>query len=253
MEKLTFQLEQFEGPMDLLLALIAKHKLNIYDIQIDLLLEQYLKQMEELPLADLETASDFLEMASRLVYMKSAMLLPKYENEGEELKRELTGQLLEYQACKEAAAQLAARWRGDKLFARPPSLIEPDLRYSRIHEPPELFNAYLAVLGKARRKLPPPKEAFAGIVKHRIVSVQSRIVRILRVLYQQKRVAFQSLFAKTEDRSEMVATFLAVLELVKAKRIVVDDGGEIRMGDNRTPLALREEEQEETVDEADEN
>ena len=94
MEKLTFKLEQFEGPLDLLLHLISKHKLNLYDIQIDLLLEQYLAQMEQIPFADLEQASDFLEMASRLVYMKSAMLLPKYEDEGEDLKRELTGQLL---------------------------------------------------------------------------------------------------------------------------------------------------------------
>ena len=78
MEKLTFKLDQFEGPLDLLLHLIAKHKLNLYDIPIDLLLEQYLEQMEQIPFADLEAASDFLEMASRLVYMKSAMLLPKY-------------------------------------------------------------------------------------------------------------------------------------------------------------------------------
>ena len=77
MEKLTFKLEQFEGPLDLLLHLIAKHKLNLYDIPIDLLLEQYLAQMEQIPFADLETASDFLEMASRLVYMKSALLLPE--------------------------------------------------------------------------------------------------------------------------------------------------------------------------------
>lgn len=82
MEKLTFKLDQFEGPLDLLLYLIAKHKLNLYDIPIDLLLEQYLEQMEQIPFADLEAASDFLEMASRLVYMKSAMLLPKYEDEG---------------------------------------------------------------------------------------------------------------------------------------------------------------------------
>ena len=100
MEKLTFKLEQFEGPLDLLLHLISKHKLNLYDIQIDLLLEQYLAQMEQIPFADLEQASDFLEMASRLVYMKSAMLLPKYEDEGENLKRELTGQLLEKQGSK---------------------------------------------------------------------------------------------------------------------------------------------------------
>ena len=168
MEKLTFKLEQFEGPLDLLLHLIAKHKLNLYDIPIDLLLEQYLAQMEQIPFADLETASDFLEMASRLVYMKSALLLPKYEDEGEQLKRELTGQLLEYQACREAAFLLAARWRGDRLFCRPATVLEPDMLYRRKHEPVEILSAYLSVLGKAKRKMPPPKEAFSGIVKRRV-------------------------------------------------------------------------------------
>ncbi len=119
----------------------------------------------------------FLEMASRLVYMKSALLLPKYEDEGEQLKRELTGQLLEYQACREAAFLLAARWRGDRLFCRPATVLEPDMLYRRKHEPVEILSAYLSVLGKAKRKMPPPKEAFSGIVKRRVVSVQSRILR----------------------------------------------------------------------------
>ncbi|MDD3194156.1 MAG: segregation/condensation protein A [Oscillospiraceae bacterium] len=246
METLTFKLEQFEGPLDLLLHLITKHKLNLYDIQIDLLLEQYLAQMERIPFADLEAASDFLEMASRLVYMKSAMLLPRYEDEGDALKRELTGQLLEYQACKEAAEMLAARWQGDKLFCRPVTLLEPDMLYRHLHEPREILDAYLMVLGKVKRKLPPPKEAFSGIVKHRVVSVQSRIVAILHTLYQQQSVQFKSLFDRSEDRSEMVATFLAVLELVKSKRIVVDDEGQVAFGQNRTPVPeFSEEDQEE--------
>lgn len=238
MEKLTFKLEQFEGPLDLLLHLIAKHKLNLYDIPIDLLLEQYLAQMEQIPFADLETASDFLEMASRLVYMKSALLLPKYEDEGEQLKRELTGQLLEYQACREAAFLLAARWRGDRLFCRPATVLEPDMLYRRKHEPVGILSAYLSVLGKAKRKMPPPKEAFSGIVKRRVVSVQSRILTILHMLYRQKTIGYKNLFAQSEDRSEMVATFLAVLELVKSKRIVVDENGQIAFGENRTPAPV---------------
>jgi len=236
MEKLTFKLGQFEGPLDLLLHLISKHKLNLYDIQIDLLLEQYLAQMEQIPFADLEQASDFLEMASRLVYMKSAMLLPKYEDEGEDLKRELTGQLLEYQACKEVAAMLSQRWCGDRLFCRPPTVLEPDMTYRHIHEPADILGAYLSVLGKVKRKQPPPKEAFSGIVKRRIVSVQSRIMAILDRLYRYKKVSYQSLFAQAEDRSEMVATFLAVLEMVKSKRIVVDAEGQVAFGENREPL-----------------
>ena len=235
MEKLTFKLDQFEGPLDLLLHLIAKHKLNLYDIPIDLLLEQYLEQMEQIPFADLEAASDFLEMASRLVYMKSAMLLPKYEDEGENLKRELTGQLLEYQACREAASMLAEKWRGDKLFCRTATVLEPA----------EILGAYLLVLGKVKRKMPPPKEAFSGIVKRRVVSVQSRILTILHTLSRQKNIDYKSLFVRSEDRSEMVATFLAVLELVKSKRIVVDESGQIGFGQNRTPMPAAAQDEEE--------
>ena len=244
MEKLTFKLEQFEGPLDLLLHLIAKHKLNLYDIPIDLLLEQYLAQMEQIPFADLEAASDFLEMASRLVYMNSALLLPRYEEEGENLKRELTGQLLEYQACREAASLRAQRWQADRLFCRPATVLEPDMLYRHQHEPAEILGAYLSVLGKVKRKMPPPKEAFSGIVKHRVVSVQSRILTILNTLYRQKTIEYKSLFAQSEDRSEMVATFLAVLELVKSKRIVVDEGGQIAFGQNRSPLPAENEREE---------
>ena len=234
MEKLTFKLEQFEGPLDLLLHLIAKHKLNLYDIQIDLLLEQYLAKMEKIPFADLEAASDFLEMASRLVYMKSAMLLPKYEDEGEQLKQELTGQLLEYQACREAAAALALLWKGDKLFCRAAAAQSADLTYRCRHESGEVLSAYLSALGKVKRKMPPPKEAFSGIVKRRIVSVQSRIAPILNLLYRKKTVPLKELFFASEDRSEMVATFLAVLELVRSKHITVADGGLVALGKNRT-------------------
>ena len=170
--------------------------------------------------------------------MKSALLLPKYEDEGEQLKRELTGQLLEYQACREAAFLLAARWRGDRLFCRPATVLEPDMLYRRKHEPVEILSAYLSVLGKAKRKMPPPKEAFSGIVKRRVVSVQSRILTILHMLYRQKTIGYKNLFAQSEDRSEMVATFLAVLELVKSKRIVVDENGQIAFGENRTPAPV---------------
>ena len=208
------------------------------------MLEQYLAQMEQIPFADLEAASDFLEMASRLVYMKSAMLLPRYEDEGENLKRELTGQLLEYQACREAASLLAQRWQADRLFCRPATVLEPDMLYRHQHEPAEILGAYLSVLGKVKRKMPPPKEAFSGIVKHRVVSVQSRILTILNTLYRQKTIEYKSLFAQSEDRSEMVATFLAVLELVKSKRIVVDEGGQIAFGQNRSPLPAENEREE---------
>lgn len=220
MMQLSFKLDVFEGPLDLLLHLIAKHKLDIYDVEISKLLEQYLDYIEQMKMADLEVASEFLEMAARLVYIKTVSLLPKHE-EAEELKKELTGQLLEYQACKAAAARLALLNQGYNIFVREPMEIPADKTYTRTHRGEELLAAYLDVAGKAKRKLPPPASAFSGIVSRRMVSVTSRIIFVLRKLYDSGRVPYQEFF-RAGDRSEMVATFLAMLELIKSKRITVN-------------------------------
>ena len=105
--ELSFKVADYEGPLDLLLTLIARHKIDILDINISELLKQYLEEMEKLDKTDMDTASSFLEMASRLVYIKTVSLLPKHEEETEQLKSELSGQLLEYQLCKEVAAMLS--------------------------------------------------------------------------------------------------------------------------------------------------
>ena len=173
--QLNFKLDVFEGPLDLLLHLISKHKLNINDIEISKLLEQYLDVIAEMKMADLEVASEFLEMVARLVYIKTVSLLPRHE-EAEDLKKELTGQLLEYQACKVAAARLALQNNGYNIFVRQPEKLPIDKTYMREHLSDELLFAYLDVIGKAKRKSPPPASAFSGIVTKRMVSVTSRII-----------------------------------------------------------------------------
>lgn len=222
MEKLTFKTAEFEGPLDLLLHLISKHKLEILDIQISELLEQYMAAIGEMRRSDLEVASEFLEMASRLVYIKTVMLLPRREEEGGKLKAELQGQLLEYQACKLVAAQLGERGKLYTRYVRAPMELETDPTYSRLHSPYDIYNAYQDAIGRGRRRLPPPPQAFSGIVARRVVSVGSRIIFILKSLYRKGRATYISLFAESSDRGELVATFLAVLELVKAKRIQVE-------------------------------
>lgn len=227
MEKLLFKTEAFEGPLDLLLFLIQKHKLDICDIEISALLEQYLEYLRSLEEQDLEVASEFLEMASRLVYIKTVMLLPRREEEGLQLKTELQGELLEYQVCRQVAAQLGARNRMYLQFVRAPMKIEADNTYRLTHKPRELYAAYQDAAGRGRRRLPPPAHAFSGIVARRVVSVGSRIIHIMKSLYHSGRASYESLFSTSSDRSELVATFLAVLELVKARRITVE-GDEVR-------------------------
>lgn len=224
METLSYKLEVFEGPLDLLLTLIAKNKLNIYDIPITLLLEQYMEQIERMQSENLDIASEFLEMAARLVHIKSVLLLPKREEE-EALRRELTGQLLEYQQCRETAEKLRAMVSFDRLV-RPQSKIPADHAYKRHHAPEEMLAAYLSAMGRKRRLAPPTAEAFSGIVAKPVVSVASQIVFVLRSLWKRRRVPFRELFRGKRDSSERIAAFLAVLELVKGRRLRVEGDGD---------------------------
>ena len=224
METLSYKLEVFEGPLDLLLTLIAKNKLNIYDIPITLLLEQYMEQIGRMQSENLDIASEFLEMAARLVHIKSVSLLPKREEE-EALRCELTGQLLEYQQCRETAEKLRAMVSFDRLV-RPQSKIPADHAYKRHHAPEEMLAAYLSAMGRKRRLAPPTAEAFSGIVAKPVVSVASQIVFVLRSLWKRRRVPFRELFRGKRDSSERIAAFLAVLELVKGRRLRVEGDGD---------------------------
>ena len=224
-ETLSYQLDVFEGPLDLLLNLIAKNKLNIYDIPIAELLEQYMAQIHEMQAADMDVASEFLEMAARLVHIKSVSLLPKKEEEAA-LKQELTGQLLEYQQCKAAAMRLRERISLDGIV-RAQADIPADLTYKRHHKPQELLSAYLSMLGKKKPPEPQkPEDTISKLITRRVVSVASQIVFVLRSLWKKRHVSLKELFRGKNDPSERVAAFLAVLELVKDKRLRVDGDGE---------------------------
>lgn len=224
MDIISYKLPNFEGPLDLLLFLIQKNKLQIYDIPIAELLEQYTAAIRAMQEQNLEIASEFLEMAARLVQIKSAMLLPKHE-EAEVLRQELTGELIEYQLCQEAARRLAWRYIGGDVFVREPEEVELDQTYRRLHDSSELLYAYLSAAGRGQRRMPPPAQAFHGIVQRKIVPVAQRIAYVMHLLYQGRDVKYSELFERAENRSELVATFLAVLELVKSERIRVDGEG----------------------------
>ena len=223
MEQLSFKIAETEGPLDLILQLIRQHKLDIYDIEISKLLEQYMAHIQQWQETDMEIASDFLEMASRLVYIKSVSLLPKHEELEEKLKSELTGQLIEYTLCKQVAQLLRATWQGDSIFFRSPQTL-PQGEYQGKHRKKELLDAYLSAIGKKQTNKP-NQQVFEPLVARRMVSVSSRITIILNRLYQQPQASFLSLFEGQQDRAEIVATFLAVLELVKNKRVSISDDG----------------------------
>lgn len=220
-----FKLEKFEGPLDLLLSLIAKHKLDIYDIPISQLLEQYLEYIAEMQNQDMDVASEFLEMAARLVYIKTAMLLPQHEDEAQELKIELEGQLLEYSVCKQVAQELRENEIGRDIYVREQAEIELPKTFTGTADKQKLLEAYLAVAGRKARKLPPPVSTFTQIVAHKMVSIRSRITLILGKIIGEKDIPIEEVWAQNNDRFELVASFLAVLELIRHSRVTVSDDG----------------------------
>ncbi|MBP8855636.1 MAG: segregation/condensation protein A [Oscillospiraceae bacterium] len=226
MEALSFQLNEFEGPLDLLLYLISKNKMNIYDIEIVALINQYLAAVDAAEDASLESASEFIEMAAKLVQMKSFFLLPK-SDEAERMRQELTGQLVEYSMCKAVAEKLRAMSEGVFIVVREPMEVELDETYRQTHDIFLLEQAYIGLMGRSARKRPPRQEQFEPIVQAPFVSVTSRIIHILRGLVTGKSHRLGEFFYKSGGRSQMVATFLAMLELVRAGRITIDVDEEI--------------------------
>lgn len=215
MEELNFKLEVFEGPLDLLLSLIAKHKLNIYDIEISVLLEQFLLYLDKMQEADIEVAGEFLEMAARLIYIKSSALLPKHE--AEEMKKELEGALIEYAQCKAMAEKLGNMFVGYDIFVRDPMQMEMDTTYRNHHEIYDLIGAMQSVYGREKRIYTKPT-SLKPIVAQSFVSVFTKVIYVLRRIKSGGQIEVNSLY-KGQNRSEQVATFLALLELSKYGRV----------------------------------
>lgn len=223
MTELNFKLEIFEGPLDVLLMLIQKHKLNIYDIEISVLLDQFLGYLERMTDADIEVTSDFLEMAARLILIKSAALLPKEETE--KLKKELEGQLIELALAKTMAAKLKTRWQGDVIYVREPVELDIDSAYRRIHEAEELLLSYGALAERSRRRESYNRAPAQPVVEKSYVTIFTGIVAILKSLRKRSTVRLDDLY-KDCGRSRRVAIFLAVLELSKDGRIAISEDGE---------------------------
>ena len=221
--KLFYKLDDFEGPLDLLLQLIQRNKLNIYDIKLSVLIDQYLEQIEYFKRQEMDISSEFLEMASRLIYMKTVSLLPRHE-EIERLKEELTGELLEYSICREMAEKLSGMTAGFDKFVKAPSSYDFDSAYELTHDKQSLLGAYLSAVNRVKRAQVPNVAPFTKIVAKKIVAVSTKIVFVIRKLAFSGTSRLSSLYKTAKSRSELVATFLAVLELCKANRVKIVSG-----------------------------
>ena len=225
METMLYKLDAFEGPLDLLLHFITKNKIDIYDIPIAEITKQYLEAIEGIEESKLENESEFMVMAAQLLYIKSKMLLPKPEDEEEEDPREdLAARLLEYQKYKEASKELRKNefWSRYMIFKEPEKINFPLPEYDRHHEITDLIDAFAAIMERRRRKEKLPKKAFSGIVGREKVSVDDMVEKVCKILDKSKRVNFRSIFKKTDSKPEMIATFLAILEMIKLNKITAD-------------------------------
>lgn len=217
------KLEVFEGPLDLLLYLIKKDELNIYDIPIAKITDQYLEYMELLKLLDLNIAGEFLVMAATLMHIKSRMLLPPDPNQEDEKleedpRAELVRRLLEYKKFKEVAGELAQMESSQKHF------------FARVGEDKDkftegsdtLFEASLFDLITAFTKVlkDVPRDAFHQVVKDEF-TVSEKMHDILHMLVDKPRMFFAELFRSAKNKMEIITTFMAVLELIRLKEIIV--------------------------------
>lgn len=226
MTTLNFKLEIFEGPLDLLLSLIEKNKIDICDIEITVLLDQYMDYLEKARMMELDLAADFLEMASTLVYIKSRTLLPKEEDEdGEDPKLVLERRLAEYAKCKKGAAYLAENSLWGKVFFRETEPLDlPALTREYKSSAQRLTEAYSNVLRRLDGKKPLNPKTFSKIIGAKFISVGTKIISLLRLLIKNTKVSFKKLFKGMSSRSEAVATFLAVLELIRSGRVDISEG-----------------------------
>lgn len=230
LDAIRIKVQAFEGPLDLLVHLIKKNQMNVYDIQIAVITRQYLEYLDLLQELNLDVASDFLVMAATLIHIKSKMLLPRPETaagdpeDAEDPRDALVRRLLEHQKFKAAAELLH-----DKETLRSAQWGRPDSRIEEIagedYEPEievdlfSLLSAFKQVLERARERPPvllPPEQ----------VSIETRIEQLLERLSETEACGFEDLFATDATRGEMIVTFLAMLEMIRLKLIrVFQQGG----------------------------
>ncbi len=262
MEEPKYKLEVFEGPLDLLLSLIAKNKIDITDIPIALILDQYLEYIDRANEMNMELAGEFIVMAAELMVIKTKMLLPKpspeTEEDEEDPRAKLARALMEYKLAKEAASYLGGQYRlYSGRVAKAPEM------FDRRAETPEhidydlLQNAFERMLERNRRipeLMQRSEQAIGNLISKKAVPVSDMIYKAIRMLYESE-LEFDRMFLECESRSAIVAMFSALLELLKSQRITMrlsDDGETVIFKLNRKHGRDMTEEELESI-QADEN
>ncbi|MDP8264599.1 MAG: segregation/condensation protein A [Candidatus Aceula lacicola] len=250
------KLEVFEGPLDLLLYLIKRDELNIYDIPIAQITDQYLGYLDMMQLLDLDVVGDFLVMAATLMQIKSKMLLPpdptEEEQEPEDPRDELVRRLLEYKKFKEAAETLHEKALVRQDFF-PRAVDEEKVKEMKDDATEVYFEANLfdliSAFSNALKNI--PKDVFYEVIKEEF-TVEQKIHDILHLFMNKTKVLLGELFERARSKDEIIVTFMAILELIRLREVVAMQKGvfgEIEVMRNRENLAPIEEQTEQVEEE----
>ena len=223
-EQITYRLDQFEGPLDLLLTLISKNKVSITDIPIAMICDQYMEYIENAERMDLDIASEFIVMASELMLIKSKMLLPHEEGTENDPRRQIADALLLYQQAKLAATKLRPLFEEfSSRYVKGTDDVPPEKGLPLNLDPALMMKALNSVLrrmriAEAERK---PTDLVNPLIKRKVVSVEEKIQEIIILLEMQEEASLFYLLKDAEDRAELVARFMGVLELIKINQILI--------------------------------
>ncbi len=230
------EMEDFEGPLDVIFLLLSKNKIEIQDVSITAILEQYLGYLDEMKRLDMEIASEFITMASHLMLIKTKMLLSAAEQQEAEDELDLLRQSLVERRRKEAMEQIRKAISvleprneiGRCIFTKDPEPLKKAKGYRYQHEPGDLIRALNAMIERSENQLPPPTANFKGIVGKEPYPVTRKSAEVLRHLILRGVEKLKNLFKGNKSRSEVVATFLAILELCKTNSVTLegDSSGE---------------------------
>ncbi len=232
MEELVFKTESFEGPLDLLEHLIKKNKLDICKVSLIEITDQYIEKINELEEMNLEISADFLLVASNLLYIKSKALLPKHdedEDDSDDIANNLTEALKERARMKIISERFRTmQFDGTFRYFKEEEKIEKKKVPHQFEnlDINKLYEAFLTVLEKTQRRAPPPKSNFTGIVGREPVSVKEKAGGLIQKLKKQKKLKFEAVFENASHKNEIVAIFLAILELMKLNQIIAYEENE---------------------------
>ena len=224
MEAVTYRLDQFEGPLDLLLTLIQKNKVSITDIPIALICDQYVEAIADAQELDMDVASEFLVMASELMLIKSRMLLPRDEENEADPRATLTDALLRYQQAKEAAQKLAplyAFYSGR--MVKDTDEISIDKTFVQDQDVTALCTAVKRIIAYNNALERAANTAFTPMISKPIIPVEIKIVSILKIMERQSVASLEDLIIGEVTLPDIIAAFLGVLELVKVRKLLIAD------------------------------